>query len=306
MKALVVPDAGFDGTLLAGPAVRAVSTGADHVTLLCDPVGAAAAELLPHVDAVVVRRDDAPAVADPDGTAAEDALVDRLRDEAYDVALVLTGHDEGPLPLARLLRRADVARIGAAGTGGPDGPLDVRHRRLPGRHEAEVALDLAAVMGFAPRTGDDGRLRVLPAPDTATLTGNGPYVVVHPGSAAGPQDVERCAEAVDLLADAGHRVVVTDGPGEPGPTRRVGGATAVDLGGRTNTRTLAGVFRAADVLVTGATGPAQLAAGVGTPVLALSSPAEHRVPYRVPALLLDGGTAQDVVRGVQKLMKAHA
>jgi ADP-heptose:LPS heptosyltransferase len=308
VKALVVPVGGFDGTLLAGPAVRAVSTGADHVTLLCDRGGAAAAPLLPHVDAVVVRPEDGatPAAGSPDATDAEDALVARLSDEAYDAALVLTRHDEGPLPLARLLRRAGVARIGAAGTGEPGEPLDVHHRRQPGRHEAEVGLDVAAAMGFGLRTGDDGRLRVLPAPDTATLTGNGPYVVVHPGAAACPRDVERCAEAVDLLADAGHRVVVTGGPGEPGPTRHVSGAAAVDLGGRTSARTLAGVLRAADVLVTGGTGPAQLAAGVGTPVLALSPPAGHRAPYRVPALHLDGGTAQDVVRGVRKLMKADA
>jgi hypothetical protein len=332
VKALVVPLGGFDGTLLAGPAVRAVSTGADHVTLLCDPCGAAAAPLLPHVDAVVVRPDDhaatpaagsrddhaatpaagsrdcdavTPAAGSRDGTDAEDALVARLRAGAYDIALVLTPRDEGLLPLARLLRRAGVTRIGAAGTGETDGLLDVHCRRLPGRHEAEVALDAAAAMGFGLRTGDDGRLRVLPAPDTATLTGNGPYVVVHPGAEAGPRDVERCAEAVDLLADAGHRVVVTGGPGEPGPTRRVSGATAVDLGGRTSARTLTGVLRAADVLVTADTGPAQLAAGVATPVLALMASAGQREPYRVPALFLDGGTAQDVVRGVQKLMKAH-
>ncbi|MEV6963296.1 glycosyltransferase family 9 protein [Streptomyces sp. NPDC051207] len=321
MKALVVPADGFDGTLLAGPAVRALSTGADHVTLLCDTPGAAAAELLPHVDAVVVRPDDdtatpttgsrdgrdtgIPGAGSRDGTDAEDALVARLRAEAYDLALLLTPHGEDPPPLVRLLRRAGVARIGAVGAGDPDGPLDVHHRPLPGRHEAEVALDLAAALGFGLRTGDDGRLRVLPAPDTATLTGNGPYVVVHPGAEAGPHDVERWAEAVELLADAGHRVVVTGGPGEPGPTRRVSGATAVDLGGRTGPRALAGVLRVADVLVTGDPGPAQLAAGVGTPVLTLSPAAGHREPYRVPALFLDGGTAQDVVGGVQKLMKAH-
>lgn len=315
VKALVARPGGFGGVLLAGPAVRAVATRATRVTLLCEPRGADAARLLPHVDEVVVW-DPPPAGDDgteppntpagrgpstgPDPETEADRIVRRLRDEAYDVALVLAPQPHSPLPTARLLRTAHVPRIGATAEGDPhagirhgDGLLDVRHRRRPGRHEAETALDTAAAMGFGLRSGDDGRLRVLPAPDTATLTGNGPYVVVHPGACDPSRvwDAAHCAETVALLADAGHRVVVTGGPGETGLTRRVSAATAVDLGGRTTARTLAGVLRNADAVVTAATGPAHLAAAVGTPVVTLSVPAapvESRTPYRVPAVLLGG------------------
>nr|WP_306416060.1 glycosyltransferase family 9 protein [Streptomyces sp. Alain-F2R5] len=69
------------------------------------------------------------------------------------------------------------------------------------------------------------------------------------------------------LADAGHRVVVTGGPDETALTRRVAGGTGIDLGGRTDPRSFAGVLRAADALVTGSGGPARLAAAVGTPVV---------------------------------------
>ncbi|AJP05446.1 glycosyl transferase [Streptomyces cyaneogriseus subsp. noncyanogenus] len=338
MKALVARPGGFGGVLLAGPAVRAVATRAGRVTMLCDPEGAPAARLLPHVDDVVVWAAHPPhdgTGAPPGGPARTDAadstdrLVRRLRQESYDVALVLPPTPHSPLPTARLLRTARVRRIGATagGTGEPydgcgraDGLLDVLRPRRPGRHEAEAALDTAAAMGFGLRTGDDGRLRVLPAPDTATLTGNGPYVVVHPGAAdpARAWDAGHCAEAVARLADAGHRVVVTGGPGETGLTRRVSGATAVDLGGRTTPRTLAGVLRNADAVVTAATGPAHLAAAVGTPVAALSATAEGRCPYRVPAVLLgdrahpgpltgsghpgDGPLPEDVVRAVRDLL----
>jgi ADP-heptose:LPS heptosyltransferase len=313
VKALVARPGGFGGVLLAGPAVRAVATRAGRVTMLCDPEGAPAARLLPHVDDVVVWDAHAPGdstgpppagPADADVAGSTDSVVRRLREESYDVALVLTPGRHSPLPTARLLRTARVGRIGATddGTGDPGdagGLLDVRRSRRPGRHEAEAALDAAAAMGFGLRTGDDGRLRVLPAPDTATLTGNGPYVVVHPGAGDPSRvwDAGHCAEAVARLADAGHRVVVTGGPGETALTRRVSGATAVDLGGRTTPRTLAGVLRDADAVVTAAAGPAHLAAAVGTPVVARSAPPEGRSPYRVPAVILGDRTHPDPPTG---------
>jgi ADP-heptose:LPS heptosyltransferase len=233
-----------------------------------------------------------------------------------------------------MLRMAGVGRIGADSTDHPGWLLDVRHRRRPGRHECEAALDTATAMGFTPRRGDDGRLLVVPTPHTAALTGNGSYVVVHPGASAPARawSPERCAEAVELLADAGHRVVVTGGPAEHELTRQVSGTVAVDLGGRTDARTLAGILRFADVVVSGNTGPAHLAAAVGTPVVSLFAPvvpADRWRPYGVPLVLLGDQrapcadsrartcpapghpclnevTAHDVLRAVQKLMEETA
>ncbi|MFJ2260337.1 glycosyltransferase family 9 protein [Streptomyces sp. NPDC087844] len=335
MKALVVCLDGMTGVLLAGPAVRAVAAGADHVTLMCGPRGESAAALLPGADDVLVW--DAPweGVRPPTVDEADiDGLVRRLRDAAYDVALVLPTSPRSPLPIALLLRMAHVRRIAAEGVAHPGTLVDVSHPRLPGRHDVEAGLDLAAALGFGLRTGDDGRPRVLPAPDPTGLTGNGPYVVLHPGAGAPARrwGAERAAEAVVLLADAGHRVVVTGGPDETALCHQVSGDTAVDLGGHTDLRTLAGVLRAADVVIAGNTGPAHLAAATGTPVVCPYSPvvpAAHRGPYGVPTVLLgDGGspcadtrahhcpvpghpcleevTAQDVVRAVQKLLKRGA
>jgi ADP-heptose:LPS heptosyltransferase len=252
VKALVARPGGLGDVLLAGPAVRAVATRATRVTMLCDARGAPAARLLPHVDDVVVWDTDQE-TGDTDGSDG-DGLVRRVREESYDVGLVLDPERRA----TRLLRTARVRRIAAAD------PADA-----PG-----AALDAAAALGFGLRGGDDGALRVRPAPDTAALTGNGPYVVVHPG-AGGPGrgwDGERCAAAVARLADAGHRVVVTGGPDETALTRRVAGGVAVDLGGRTDPRSLTGVLRAADALVTASRGPARLAAAVGTPVVRTLSP----------------------------------
>ncbi|MFF7352039.1 glycosyltransferase family 9 protein [Streptomyces filipinensis] len=331
MKALVVRLDSFGDVLLAGPAVRAVAAHSSHVTLLCGPRGEPAARLLPGVDDVIVwdapwEGSDPPTVREAD----VEGLVRRLRGAAFDAALVLTSFHQSPLPTALLLRLADVRRIGADSVDHPGRLLDVRHRRLPGRHEAEAALDTAAAMGFPPHPGDDGRLRVLPPPDTVALTGNGPYVVLHPGASAPARawSPQRCVEAVESLVYAGHRVVVTGGPDETALTREVAGDLAVDLGGRTVPRTLAGVLRDAGVVVCGNTGPAHLAAAVGTPVVSLFAPvvpAERWAPYGVPSVLLgdqnapcadtrachcpvsghpclDEVTAQDVVAAVHKLL----
>ncbi|WP_069811882.1 glycosyltransferase family 9 protein [Streptomyces sp. TP-A0874] len=332
MRSLVVRLDGFGDVLLAGPAVRAVAARSERVAMWCGPRGEEAARLLPGVDEVLVW--EAPWEGDdpPEVDAADIAgLVHRLREQEFDTALVLTSFHQSPLPTALLLRLAGVPRIGADSEDNPGRLLDVRHRRRPGRHEAEAALDTAEALGFPLPSGDDGRLRIRSTPDTGHLTGREPYVVIHPGASAPARawDADRCAEAAGLLADAGHRVVVTGGPAETPLTRRVSGGTAIDLGGRTDPGELAGVVRAADVLVSGNTGPAHLAAAVGTPVVSLFAPvvpADRWGPYRVPSVLLGDQSApcagsrarrcpvpghpcltevtgEDVVRAVQKLLK---
>ncbi|KUN40271.1 glycosyl transferase [Streptomyces longwoodensis] len=287
MRALVTRLDSFGDVLLAGPAIRAVAARADHVTLLCGPLGAPAAHLLPGVDEVLVW--EAPwAGFEPPPVRRAD-VEELIASVHADTALVLTSFHQSPLPTALLLRLAGVARIAADSEDYPGSLLDVRHHRAPHAHEVDAALDLAEAAGF-PRPADT-RLRILPPPDTTALTGAGPYVVVHPGASvpARAWSPARCAQAVRALADAGHRVVVTGGPGERALTRRVAGADGVDLGGRTGAPELAGVLARADTVVTGNTGPAHLAAAVGTPVVSLFAPvvpAERWRPYGVPCVLL--------------------
>ncbi|PZG88327.1 glycosyl transferase [Streptomyces sp. NTH33] len=328
MKALVARLDSFGDVLLAGPAVRAVAARAEKVTLLCGPRGEPAARLLPGVDEVLVW--DAP-WAGFEPPPVDRAEIGKLLDSLdADTALVLTSFHQSPLPTALLLRLAGVRHIAADSVDYPGSLLDVRHRRAPHAHEAEAALDLAEAAGF-PRT-DDGRPRVLPPPDTARLTGPRPYVVLHPGASvpARAWSPRRCAQAVRELAAAGHRVVVTGGGGERDLTARVAGAHGLDLGGRTGAAELAGVLAGARAVVTGNTGPAHLAAAVGTPVVSLFAPvvpAERWRPYGVPYVLLgdqsapcagsrarncpvpghpclESVTAHDVLAAVEKVIKA--
>jgi ADP-heptose:LPS heptosyltransferase len=198
-----------------------------------------------------------------------------------------------------VLRTAGVPRISAVSVDYPGSLLDVRHRVDDDLPEPERALSLARAAGFDLPPGDDGRLAVRrPLPPVAhpALRDGSPYVVLHPGASvpARAWPAGSCAEAVEALAGAGHRVVVTGGPGERELTARVAGRRGVDLGGATTLAEAAAVLAGAAAVVVGNTGPAHLAAAVGTPVVSLFSPvvpAARWAPYGVPTVLLGDQSA---------------
>lgn len=296
-RTLVVRLDSAGDVLLAGPALRAVAAGSSHTALLCGPLGVQAAGLLPGVDEVLVY--DAPWVGIEPAPVTGEAthkLLEAVSARRFDRALVLVSYHQSPLPGALLLKLAGVRWIAADSEDYPGALLDLRHHRLPHRHEAQAALDLARDAGFALPPGDDGTLRISPPPDTAHLTGPGPYVVLHPGAAvpARAWSAARAARAAAALSAGGHRVVVTGGRAEKDLTAEVAADHALDLGGATDLHQLAGVLAGASVAVVGNTGPAHLAAAVGTPVASLFAPvvpAERWGPYGVPHVLLGDQTA---------------
>jgi ADP-heptose:LPS heptosyltransferase len=282
--------------LLTGPAIRAVAAHAGRVTMLCGPRGQAAARLLPGVDEVLVHEaawiDPEPAPLD---AAATGRLVEELRALRLDAAVVFTSFHQSPLPLALLLRLAGVPRIAGTSVDYPGSLLDVRHRPGPGRHEVEHQLDLAAAAGYPLPAGDDGALRVLPPPPAPPwIAARAPYVAVHPGASAPARawSAGRHRRLVELLTASGRRVLVTGSAAESELTRAVAGPPgggATDLGGRLELDRLAAVLAGAEALVAGNTGPAHLAAAVGTPVVSLFAPtvpAARWRPWRVPHVLL--------------------
>jgi len=302
--------------LLAGPAIRAVAAQAE-VVLLAGPEGESAARLLPGVSDVLVWR--CPWIAQPpDPTTPADiaALVTRLAAENLDAALIFTSFHQSPLPTALVLRMAGVPWIGAISTDYPGSLLDLRHQLSDDLPEPERGAALATAAGFARPPGDDGRLRVrTPLPAVADLVGDEPYVVLHPGTSvpARAWPAEHFRAAAGLLAAAGWQVVVTGSPGERELTRFVATPAAApdavplavstetataalptpgrvrDLGGRTALVGLAGILAGAAAVVVGNTGPAHLAAAVGTPVVSLFAPtvpAGRWRPYGVAHVLL--------------------
>ncbi|MCU1675545.1 MAG: glycosyl transferase family 9 [Frankiales bacterium] len=279
--------------LLAGPAIRAVAAHTDRVALLCGPQGEAAARLLVGVDEVIVW--PCPwVVADPSPVDAADIadVVRRIAAVGAQTGIIFTSFHQSPLPTALLLRLAGVPRIAAISEDYPGALLDVRHAP-PGEavHEVERMLSLAAAAGFAPGAGDDGRLVVRrPLPDVSAITGQGPFVVVHPGASvpARAWSPEKNTALVQQLSRT-RRVLVTGGRSERALTAFVAGDSATDLGGALSLAELAAVLQRAAAVVVGNTGPAHLAAAVGTPVVSLFAPvvpAERWRPYGVPAVVL--------------------
>lgn len=289
----------FGDVLVCGPAIRAVAAGAAHVTLLCGPQGAPAADLLPGVDRVRVW--GAPWVTESARPLDDDALQAfraLVAAEQVDEAVVLTSFHQSPLPLAVLLRLAGVARVSGASVDHPGSLLDVRLR--PGEDlpedlpEPERALRIAQAAGFALPAEDDGRLVVrhdAVAPTEVRALER--YVVVHPGASVPARSwpPEQHRALVARYRELGIPVVVTGSPGERALTAQVaggagvapggteGGTPVLDLGGRTSPAELAAVLAGAEVVVVGNTGPAHLAAAVGARIVSLFSPVVPAVKW---------------------------
>jgi ADP-heptose:LPS heptosyltransferase len=291
--------------LLTGPALRALAAGSDRLVLLTGERARGAAQLLPHVDEVLDWHcpwiDPEPR---PVTRADVDALVTRLA--AYDVdrAVVFTSFHQSPLPTALVLRMAGVCHISAISDDYPGSLLDVRHRTSDDHHEVQRALGLARAAGFELPAHDEGLLGVRhPLPEPALgLSPSTPFVVLHPGTSvpARAWAPDSWSRLTDVLTTAGHRVVVTGAPDEAELTRHVAHGEALDLGGTTSWEELAAVLAAATVVVVGNTGPAHLAAAVGTPVVSLFAPtvpAGRWAPYGVPTVLL--GDQQAVCRNTR-------
>jgi ADP-heptose:LPS heptosyltransferase len=302
-RLLVVRLDSMGDVLVSGPAIRAVAAAADHLTLLTGPLGEAAGRLLPGVDGVLVW--SCPWIANPAPPVVPvevGVLVDRLARLRLDEAVILTSFHQSPLPTALLLRLAGVPRIVAASEDYPGSLLDLR-LPIPGDGpEPERMLATVRAAGFELPPGDDGKLAVRLPPEAGrrSIAPESPYLVVHPGTTAAARGYppERWAETVRLLISAGWVVLVTGSASERELTAGIVAAARADLRNPASVLDLAGALDLPGLarLLTGAravlvanTGPAHLAAAVGTPVVSLFAPvvpAERWAPYGVPVALL--------------------
>jgi len=287
MRTVLVTRMDNDGdVLLAGPAIRALAAR-DRVVLLVAPSGEQAARLLPGVRDVLTWPCPWTGFAPPGADRRSvDTLIDTLALEQLGAGFILTSYHQSPLPMALILRLAGLKYLAADCEDYPGSLLDLRHRPQPG-HEVQRSLDLVRAAGYELPPGDDGALRVrrvLPASEQA-------YVVVHPGASVPARTASPFwfRALVKALTSAGHRVLVTGSRAERELTSLVAGSNGIDLGGTTHYAGLAALLEGANCVVVGNTGPAHLAAAVGTPVVSLFAPvvpAELWAPWGVPSILL--------------------
>jgi ADP-heptose:LPS heptosyltransferase len=287
--------------LMTTPALRALKAARPdrHLALLTSSAGAEVARLLPEIDQVITY--DPPWMkATPERAGAEPdlAMVAELAAERFEAAAIFTVHSQSAHAAALLCHLAGIPRRLAHSRENPyqlltewvpepetDGPL---------RHEARRQLDLVAAVGA--RLADDHLSLRVPAGASRRvrrlLAERGidpqrPWLLVHPGVSASSRryPAERWAEAARLLSEAtGWPTAWSGSTNERSFVSECAAAAGgVSVAGALDVAELAALVAIAPILATNNTGPAHIAAAVGTPVVDVyaQTNAQH-APWRVP------------------------
>jgi lipopolysaccharide heptosyltransferase II len=294
--------------LMTTPAIRALKAGrADrHVTLLASPAGAAIAKMIPDIDAVIAF--DAPWMK---GTGAarktapenDEAVQALLREGAYDAAVIFTVYSQSALPAAYFCYQAGIPLRLAHCRENPYALLtDWVVETEPAkeiRHEVRRQLDLVAEVGcriddqrmsFAVR--DEACCAVRQMLGALGLDFARPWVLLHSGATAASRRYPPAlfARAVRLLAEAGCQTVLAgsaDEVDDVAAIQRIADVPTLSVAGRLDLAGLGAAMLLADVVVCNNSGPAHLAAAIGTPLVelyALTNP--QHTPWMVRHTLL--------------------
>ncbi|HEY8609253.1 MAG TPA: lipopolysaccharide heptosyltransferase II [Noviherbaspirillum sp.] len=291
--------------LMTSPAIRALreSLPGCHITLLTSGSGAAAARYIPEIDDTIVYAAPWLKSSTPHGSAQDMEMIARLAAGRFDAAVIFTVYSQNPLPAAMFCYLAGI-------------PLRLAHcRENPYqlltnwvrdtepqenlRHEVQRQLDLVASVGartaderlsFTP--GDADRRAVRERLDALGIDRARPWAVVHPGATAAsrryPPELFREA-ARRLQSRTGCQLVFTGGADEAELVEQVraGMPGTHSLAGALQLGELAALLAEAPLLISNNTGPAHIAAAVGTPVVdlyALTNP--QHTPWQVPSRVL--------------------
>jgi ADP-heptose:LPS heptosyltransferase len=313
-RILLVRLDGLGDVLMTTPAIRALAGAGRRtrreITLLTSPAGAALAPLLPDVDEVIVAEppwlkpgEGVECPADKDAADIQ-LLAKRLREGGFDGAVVCTVQSQSALPAAMLCLMAGI-------------PLRLAHARenpyrlltdwipdpeplAPVRHEVRRQLDLAAAIGA---TIEDEHLSVRVPPGSARgirellgVMGVRPgdrWVVLHPGASAPSRryPIDAFAQVVRALVQEHRvRVVLTGGTAETEAVAELesaAGPGTVPFTGSLDLAQLAALLAVAPVFIGNNSGPAHLAAAVGTPVVDLYALTNlQHAPWGVPSRVL--------------------
>lgn len=298
--------------LMTTPALAAIRESAPgmQLTLLASPSGAALAPVLPCVDAVLrfdapwIKSGEAALAGEPLGEA-ERRLIERLRAQAFDAAVIFTVCTQSALPAALLCRLAGIPLRLAYARENPYGLLSdwvpECDRVQDGmRHEVERQLALVGTVGW---TTADPRLRLVPRGaqrarvaallHAAGLGGGQPYVVVHPGASAASRRWPATrfgAVARTLAQTTGAAVVFTGGCVEHAlieQARLAMGVPSVTLEDQLDVGELGALIGGACLVLANNTGPAHIAAAMGTPVVVLYAQTNpQHTPWRVASRVM--------------------
>ena len=296
--------------LMCTPAIRALrnSLPGCHLTLLSSPSGAAVAPYIPELDAAISfaapwmkHREPATAAALHDCVA---QLAQGGNGGRFDAAVIFTSYSQSPLPAAMLCHLAGIPLRLASCRENPYQLLThwvpEREREHATRHEVQRQLDLVAHVGCA--TADTSLSFAIPAPAStrvAAMLGDvgidpaAPYLVLHAGASAASRryPLRHWLVLIGMLGTRlGYPIVLTGDRGDQEALRPLADTwigPSHSLIGKLDLGELGALIRSSALLITGNTGPAHIAAAVGTPLLdlyALTNP--QHTPWRVAHRLL--------------------
>lgn len=292
--------------LMCTPAIRALreSLAQSRITLLTSGSGAAAAPHIPEIDAVFTYAAPWMKSSRPHGSGLDLAFVEKLRSRRFDAAVIFTTYSQSPLLPAFLCYLANIPlRLAHC----RENPYQMLTHWVPEteperqvRHEVRRQLDLVATVGC--RTGDErlsfsvGRKDVTWVRERLLSKGmepDRPWLLFHPGATAESrryptvlwQEVSR-----SLAVDHGYRIAFTGSGTEASLIEQIREDIAdftVSLAGELNLGQLGAAISLASVAVSNNTGPAHMAAALGTPIVslyALTNP--QHTPWQVGSRLL--------------------
>lgn len=287
------------------PAIRALKHGVHcDVTLLTSAAGADIAALVPEVDDVISYAAPWMKSGSAGGSDAYSAIVSRLRRGRFDAAVIFTSYSQSALPAAMLCHLAAIPLRLAHCRENPYALLTdwVRDPEPESgvRHEVKRQLDLVAAIGCAANCHGGLSLAV---PDLALAAihrrlaairvGTGtPWVILHPGATGASRRYppDRFSIAARQLIEHGHQVLITGSDDERELAALIqaqAGEGSMSLAGCLELDELAALIGLAPLLITNNTGPAHIAAALGTAVVvlyALTNP-QHG-PWNTPSRLL--------------------
>jgi lipopolysaccharide heptosyltransferase II len=291
--------------LMSTPAMRALkqSIPGSRITLLTSSSGAAAARFIPEIDDVMEYAAPWMKSSGEHDPRLDLDMIRRLEQQCFDAAVIFTVYSQNPLPAAMLCYLAGIPLRLAHCHENPYQLLShwVRDTEPKEqlRHEVQRQLDLVATINAH---ASDTRMSFrIPSADTAWVWNRlreldvdtaRPWIVMHPGATAAsrrypPAQWAQAARQLSEQLDC--TILFTGGADEAELIEQVraGLPRSHSLAGAMDLGKLAALLALAPVVISNNTGPAHLAAAVGTPVVdlyALTNP--QHTPWQVPNRVL--------------------
>jgi ADP-heptose:LPS heptosyltransferase len=286
--------------LMSSPAIRAIKQSFHcHLTVLTSTAGALIARFIPEIDEVIafdlpwVKQDNMP------DTEAPLALVELLKEKAFDAAVIFTVYSQNPLPSAMLAYLAGIPRRLAYCR---ENPYDLITHWVPDKEPYEVVYhqvrrDLELVKTIGAHTNNERlslqweKTRWTTVERKLSELGvdtHAPWLIMHAGVSEKKREFDSHAlveAGKNIIRELNYQVLLTGSRSEQQliNSLKAGiGEGAFSLAGLLDIEALISLIDKAPLIISVNSGPIHIAAATGTPVLvlyALTNP--QHLPWKV-------------------------